>query len=160
LAYAKNYVMRVARPIKCRIIEQQPISSLFKPLNVFKENEEFVSVSLDEFETIKLIDFMGMYQDEAADRMEVSRQTLGNMLRSARTKIADALINAKTLKIDGGSWRLSESRRFACDECNHHWIGPVSKERPARCPHCGCDCIHQHDTCHRRVSCNNKGKRI
>jgi predicted DNA-binding protein (UPF0251 family) len=144
--------------MKCRIIEQRPIASIFKPLNVFIQIDEGISVSLDELEAIKLVDFMGMYQEEAAGHMQVSRQTLGNTLRSARTKIADALINAKTLKIDGGSWRLSESHRFACDECNHRWNEPVTTERPARCPHCGCSCIHRHDTCHRRASCHKGDK--
>jgi predicted DNA-binding protein (UPF0251 family) len=61
-----------------------------------------VVLTLDEFEAVRWADWEGLYHAEAAQKLNVSRQTLGNILESARRKIADALIHAKALKIEGG----------------------------------------------------------
>ena len=60
-------------------------------------------VTIDEFEAIRLADLDGLYQEDAAKKMNVSRQTFGNIVNSAHKKIADALLNAKALKIEGGN---------------------------------------------------------
>jgi uncharacterized protein len=61
---------------------------------------EEVCLSLDELEAIRLADFEGLYHEEAAGRMKVSRQTLGRILSQARRKVAEALIEGKALKIE------------------------------------------------------------
>jgi predicted DNA-binding protein (UPF0251 family) len=63
---------------------------------------EEVVLLKDELEAIRLADLDEKYQQEAADNMNVSRQTFGNIIRSAHQKIADALVNGKALKIKGG----------------------------------------------------------
>ena len=60
-------------------------------------------LSLDEFEAIRLADLDGLYQEEAAGQLGVSRQTFGNILKAAHAKVADCLVNAKKLKIEGGT---------------------------------------------------------
>jgi predicted DNA-binding protein (UPF0251 family) len=60
---------------------------------------ENVELSKDEMEAIRLADFQGLYHEEAANKMEVSRPTFGRILNTARKKIADALINGKTIEI-------------------------------------------------------------
>ena len=64
---------------------------------------EEVNLTLDELEAIRLADLRGLYQEDAAKKMNVSRQTFGNIINSAHKKIADALLNAKALKIEGGN---------------------------------------------------------
>lgn len=63
-------------------------------------------LTLDELESLRLADLEGLYQETASARMKISRQTFGNIIASARRKVADALINSKALKIEGGCIRL------------------------------------------------------
>jgi len=63
---------------------------------------EEVNLTLDELEAVRLADFDGLYQEDAAKKMNISRQTFGNIIEKAHKKIADALLNAKALKIEGG----------------------------------------------------------
>jgi predicted DNA-binding protein (UPF0251 family) len=60
---------------------------------------EIVQLSKDEMEAIRLADLQGLYQENAANKMEISRPTFGRILSSARAKIADALINGKAIEI-------------------------------------------------------------
>jgi predicted DNA-binding protein (UPF0251 family) len=60
---------------------------------------EIVQLSKDEMEAIRLADLQGLYQENAANKMEISRPTFGRILSSARAKIADALINGKSIEI-------------------------------------------------------------
>jgi len=64
---------------------------------------EEINLTLDELEAIRLADLEGLYQEDAAKKMNISRQTFGNIINSAHKKIADALLNAKALKIEGGT---------------------------------------------------------
>ena len=64
---------------------------------------EEVNLTLDELEAIRLADLMESYQEDAAKKMNISRQTFGNIINSAHKKIADVLLNAKALKIEGGN---------------------------------------------------------
>jgi predicted DNA-binding protein (UPF0251 family) len=66
---------------------------------------EEVHLTLDELEAVRLADFQGLYQEAAARRMDISRQTFGNIIKSAHRKIADVLLNAKALKISGGTFK-------------------------------------------------------
>ena len=59
-------------------------------------------MTLDEFEAIRLADGEGLYQQDAAARMDVSRATFGRILEAARRKVAEALVHGHFLRIDGG----------------------------------------------------------
>lgn len=90
----------MARPFKQRCINCVPAASYFKPVGIpLRELEEIV-LSMDEVEAMRLTDLEGLYQSDAADRMGVSRQTIGNTLNSAHRKLADALLNGKALRIE------------------------------------------------------------
>jgi predicted DNA-binding protein (UPF0251 family) len=82
---------------------------------------EEVVLLKDELEAIRLADLDEKYQQEAADNMNVSRQTFGNIIRSAHQKIADALVNGKALKIKGG---VVENCR-----CTGQWQGVKNQRR-------------------------------
>ncbi len=66
-------------------------------------------MTLDEFETLRLIDYMGVTQKKCAEEMEVARTTVTAIYDSARKKVADCLVNGKQLVISGGNYRLGEN---------------------------------------------------
>ncbi|MFA5162063.1 MAG: DUF134 domain-containing protein [Elusimicrobiales bacterium] len=90
------------RPHKCRRIRFAPKAFYFKPAGIPAPELEQVTLTLDETEALRLADHMGQEQEKAAAGMRVSRQTFGNILRSARGKAADCLVNGKALRIEGG----------------------------------------------------------
>jgi len=75
---------------------------VFKPSGVPARELEEVTLGLDGAEAIRLADLEGLYQDAAALRMGVSRQTFGRIVEAARHAVADAIINGKRLRIEGG----------------------------------------------------------
>ena len=91
------------RPCRCRRIRCRPDTNYFKPRGIPLDVLEEVNLTLDELEAIRLADLGELYQENAAKKMNVSRQTFGNIINSAHKKIADALLNAKALKIEGGT---------------------------------------------------------
>ena len=90
------------RPCRCRRVRCKPDADYFKPRGIPLDDLEEVNLTLDELEAICLADLSELYQEDAARKMNISRQTFGNIINSAHKKIADALINAKALKIEGG----------------------------------------------------------
>ena len=93
----------MSRPCRCRRIRCNPDTNYFKPRGIPLDALEEVNLTLDELEAIRLADLGESYQEDAAKKMNISRQTFGNIIHSAHKKIADALINAKALKIEGGN---------------------------------------------------------
>ncbi|MDD5072567.1 MAG: DUF134 domain-containing protein [Candidatus Omnitrophica bacterium] len=91
------------RPCRCRRIRCSPDTNYFKPRGIPLDMLEEVNLALDELESVRLADLEGLYQEDAAKKMDISRQTFGNIVNSAHKKIADALLNGKALKIEGGS---------------------------------------------------------
>jgi predicted DNA-binding protein (UPF0251 family) len=72
---------------------------------------EEVNLTLDELEAVRLADLQGLYQEEAAKSMNISRQTFGNIIGSAHKKIADSLLNGKALRISGGRVKRTDRIR-------------------------------------------------
>jgi len=79
-------------------------------------------MTLDEYETIRLIDLEGLTQEQCADRMEVARTTAQSIYAAARKKLAQCLVDSRPLKIGGGDIALCERRTRTCG------------------PGCGCTC--------------------
>lgn len=106
----------MARPMKERKVCCLPETDLFGPLNrrAFKDGE--IVMSVEEYETIRLIDKEGLMQEECAERMDVARTTVQRIYINARKKIADALVDGKILKIEGGSYKLCE------DDCEREYF--------------------------------------
>jgi len=67
-----------------------------------------VVITLDEFEAMRLVDLDGLYQEKAAKKMGISRQTLGRVLESARSKVARALMNGMAMRFEGGMIRMGK----------------------------------------------------
>lgn len=93
------------RKQRCRWIGGYPDYWDFSPEEV-SEGAPII-MSLDELETIRLLDREGLTQEQCAERMGVARTTVTAIYDSARRKIAEALVDGKRLLIRGGSYRLS-----------------------------------------------------
>ncbi len=90
------------RPFCMRRVGFVPGVTHFKPAGVPLRELEEVVVALDELEALRLADLQGMYQEQAAEQMKISRPTFARVVESARKKVADALINGKALRLEGG----------------------------------------------------------
>ncbi len=90
----------MARPVRCRRIEQFPVYRSFSPDD--NAAAETIRMTVDEFETLRLLDDEGLTQEECADRMNIARTTVTGIYVSARRKVADALVHGKRLIITGG----------------------------------------------------------
>ncbi len=124
------------RPFKCRKIYCSPKTDYFKPRAIPVSRLEVNNLTMDELEAIRLADLEGLYQEEAAKQMSVSRQTFGNIIRAAHRKIADALLNGKAIKIEGGVVAVQNERSFKCVECGKLWNEAYGTGRPTGCPYC------------------------
>ncbi|MDR3541599.1 MAG: DUF134 domain-containing protein [Desulfosporosinus sp.] len=102
------------RPRKWRKVCCLPENQRFGPLNVSINQEHFVIMLVDEYETIRLIDLEGFTQEECADQMNIARTTVQRIYNDARIKLADSLVNGKALMIEGGDYRLCDGQEEAC----------------------------------------------
>ncbi len=123
------------RPVCCRRISGMPAASVFKPAGIPGRMLEQVILTLDEFEAIRLADLEGLYQEQAAELMRISRPTFGRIIDAARRKVAEALILGKVLKIEGGSVYAEPGRSHRCDSCANEWDGPAGKSTECPCCH-------------------------
>ena len=133
----------MARPRNCRRVGFMPGTNYFKPRGIPLSMLEEVVLTVDEFEAVRLADLGGLYQEQAAEKMKVSRQTFGRIIASAHKKVADALVKGKALKIEGGEFEMAAMRKFRCDECRHSWELPYGTGRPGGCPSCKSGNIHR-----------------
>jgi len=102
------------RPRKCRKVCFLPESNLFGPLNLPKINADIVFMTVDEYETIRLIDLEGMTQEECSEKMDVARTTIQRIYNDARSKLAMSLVEGKMLQIQGGNYKLCDIADSAC----------------------------------------------
>ncbi|MDD3804414.1 MAG: DUF134 domain-containing protein [bacterium] len=121
------------RPKKFRFISYAPAATYFKPSGVPRRILEEVNLEPDELEAVRLADFEGLYQEDAAKRMNVSRQTFGNILVSAHKKIADAIVRGKVLRIEKPSEIIDDEKEKAECRCGYRWKENVDAEV---CPAC------------------------
>jgi len=126
----------MSRPKCCRHVEGAPGNTCFRPDGVFSPScPEEVCLSLDEYESLRLADLEGLYQEQAASRMNVSRQTFGRIIEAAHRKVADVIVNGKTLRIGGGQVSGKRERSARCPGC-HGSLGIPECAAGSVCPHC------------------------
>jgi predicted DNA-binding protein (UPF0251 family) len=92
------------RPKKPRFVSGYPAIRAFIPQGIPVTGE--IRLSVEELEAIRLSDFEKLDQETAANLMQVSRQTYGRILSSAREIVGEALITGKALKVDGGDYTV------------------------------------------------------
>jgi len=96
----------MVRPRICRRVRFNPNITYFKPRGIPLRELEEVILPVDECEAVRLKDLEGLEQEECAKKMNISQPTFHRLVLSARKKIADAIINGKAIKIEGGNFRL------------------------------------------------------
>jgi len=114
-----------------------PPITYFKPAGTPLATLGEVNLLVEEAEAIRLKDLEGLEQEESAQKMNISRTTFSRILDSARQKIADALLNGKAIRIEGGNFEM-EVRRFRCIS-GHEWEVPFEtmiSAPPDLCPKC------------------------
>lgn len=107
------------RPKRCRKVCSMPRVSEFAPIG---EDADYVVLTVDEYESIRLIDRQGFSQEECAAYMQVARTTAQQIYNSARKKLAAALVDGKGLRIAGGDYRLCDGKESfcGCGGCSRH----------------------------------------
>ena len=124
------------RPVGCRRVSTMPAVTYFKPRGIPLRDLEVVTMTVDELEALRLADLEGLYQEDAAKRMSVSRQTFGRIIESAHHKVAECLCQGKAIEIEGGNVTVDSMRTFQCLSCQHSWQEPFGTGRPQECPKC------------------------
>jgi len=95
------------RPKKTRWVKCAPGERCFKPLCKPLSRLKVVSLTIDEFEAVRLACLEGLKQADAAKKMKISRPTFSRIVKNAHIKIADALVNIKAIRIEGGCCKIS-----------------------------------------------------
>ncbi|ADY56792.1 UPF0251 protein [Syntrophobotulus glycolicus DSM 8271] len=110
------------RPRKGRRVCCLPGSNLFGPLDAGFNQSDFVIMSVDEYESIRLIDLQEFTQEECAEQMHIARTTVQRTYNDARKKLAESLVNGKFLRIEGGDYELCNGieKTCACGGCRKH----------------------------------------
>lgn len=127
----------MARPFKCRRVAFMPGVNFFKPAGTPLRALEEVQLTVEEAEAIRLKDLEGLEQEKGAEKMNISRPTFQRILALARQKTADALLNGKAIRIEGGNFEISPLR-LRCGN-NHEWEVPFEVAVQATsqfCPVC------------------------
>jgi predicted DNA-binding protein (UPF0251 family) len=129
------------RPLKYRRVDSLPNATYFKPAGIPMRILEEVVLSVEEAEAVRLKDLEKLEQEQGAGKMNISRPTFQRVLSSARQKIADALLNGKAIRIEGGSFRMALNR-FRCLN-GHEWEVPFEEMSapPLNCPTCNTPAI-------------------
>lgn len=119
------------RPVKTRWIYGDFENEYYKPRGRRMAELEEVGLEADELEALRLADLEELYQNDAADKMGVSRQTFGNILKRARRKISDALVSGKAIRM----YPPAGGQRH-CHRCGKPWAETLPGSAEQECPEC------------------------
>ena len=116
------------RPKKCRKVCQMPATKEFQPIGD-TSCKASVILTVDEYEAIRLIDKQGFSQEECSNYMQVARTTVQLIYNSARKKLADALVDGLSIRIEGGDFQLCDGNEdyCGCGGCRRHRRGCVQQ---------------------------------
>ncbi len=123
------------RPMKWRKVCCLPERQKYGPLDGADEAGHPIVMTIDEYETIRLIDSEGYSQEECAQQMNVARTTIQGIYGEARKKLAASLVNGRVLLIQGGEYRLCDGLGSACGRgrgCHRErraWPGEMPNEK-------------------------------
>ena len=108
------------RPKKCRKVCQLPPVETFTVTGCAEA--EYIVLTVDEYECIRLVDYQGFSQEACAEYMQISRATAQLICNSAHQKLATALVNGRGIRIDGGDYRLCDGKEklCGCGGCQKH----------------------------------------
>ena len=106
----------MARPRRCRKICTEPAYDSFKPEGISVGEE--ITMTVDEYEVIRLVDLEKYTHEQCAERMGISRTTVTEIYESARYKLADSVVHGKILSISGGNYCFCDGTDTFC--CNRN----------------------------------------
>jgi predicted DNA-binding protein (UPF0251 family) len=118
-----------------RTVHKPPLFKVFKPTGVAGNILEEVVLSIDEYESIRLVDYCKHSHEEAADEMSISRPVFTKMLEKARYKLSTLLVRGALLKIDGGNFHF-KNNIMKCLKCEQLFEIEMDKQI-VECPNCG-----------------------
>ena len=79
--------------------------------------EQTIIITVDEYETLRLIDQVGLSQEECGSYMDIARTTVQQIYTNARRKLAEALVGGYPFRIEGGDYRLANEEECQCGKC-------------------------------------------
>lgn len=118
------------RPKQFRKMDSPPLMKGYKPFGIPTSELETVILSYDEYEAIRLLDYEGLMQEQAAERMNVSRPTLTRIYENARKTMAKAFVEGKLILIEGGNVEF-DRQWFRCRKC-HKLVDGVENHVPCK----------------------------
>ena len=127
------------RPMKCRKVCQMPRTREFHPAGG-SPRKEAVVLTVDEYEAVRLIDRQGFSQEECSAYMQVARSTVQSIYNSARKKLAEALVDGRSLRIEGGNYQLCDGSEVycGCGGCRRHRLACMGRTEQGGCDHKNC----------------------
>jgi len=118
------------RPKQFRKMVSPPLMKGYKPFGISRFELETVVLSFDEYETIRLLDYVGLTQEQASEQMNVSRPTLTRIYENARKSMAKAFVEGKMILISGGNVEF-DRQWFRCRKC-HKLVDGVENHVPCK----------------------------
>jgi len=118
-----------------RQLDDLPIIKGFRPIWMKANYRQAVVMNLEEYEALRLIDYEKQIHEQAAATMNVSRPTFTRIYETARNKLATALVEGRSILIEGGNVHVQDSHWY-CESCHNKFTESQSAENQ-RCPKCG-----------------------
>lgn len=132
--FTREWSNPMPRPCCMRRVSFTPSVIYFKPAGIPLCDLEEVILTLDEVEALRLADLNGMYQEQAAEHMKISRTTFSRIAEEARRKVADALTHGKALRLEGGAVTMKGEKKMP----GRDGTGPIGGGRGLGLGPCGC----------------------
>ncbi len=119
---------------KDRIVKNPPLFNGFKPTGIEGKQLNNIFMSIDEYEAIRLADFLGLNHEEASIEMKISRSTFTRLIEMARKKLSQMLVKGKKLNIEGGNIHFKQNI-IECNNCGHMFKIDIGSSFDV-CPNC------------------------
>ena len=126
-------------PYRKRRIHQPPNFKNFKPSGIPHNRLKTVTLTVDEYEAIRLADHLGLEHLQASEKMAISRPTFTRLIEKARHKIVQTIVDGMELVVEGGNIDFQNTLRRR-RECGDEQLGPSNKDIED-CPECGSENI-------------------
>lgn len=168
----------MARPKKRRMVHFEHNIRHFKPSGICLNELDEINITIDELESLRLSYIENMKQDDAAEKMHVHQSTYQRTLQRTLQKIADALVNGKSIRVEGGDYIMTEKdrtepmgkrsggrhnrrkehkrRRFSESTEN----GFIESGQNCKCPDCGYEQPHTPGVPCGQIKCPKCGKTL
>lgn len=121
----------MARHKKPRCVSHMPNCTYFKPAGIPTYELDEVALKVEEMESLRLKDLLGLDQVNCAAQMGISRPTFQRILMEARRKVAEVLVYGKSLRIEGGAYDFTQ-QLLNCPYCHYS----LEKDHHTHCPNC------------------------